>query len=285
MQLVTLRPDATVLQVLETFRNNNILSAPFVDESGNCFGSIDMLDIIAYACQKLNLTKSQDIIKDQLQLMQEFLKRPVMGLKDLSNRNPWISLPSRKSLKRAILLLSNPKFHRVFIQEENRVLGVMTQSKAVELILEHKDEAARLLKMRLNELFPESRQSKFIDSRSTIAEAIVKLHIDGVSGLAVIDNNSVLVGNFSATDLLKLNFADPRQFIEHLQLPLDKFLADRKPVTLKPSDTLETALELVKSNKIHRLYVTDEKNRPLEVLSLGDLLGQFLYMDAWSTLA
>jgi len=161
----------------------------------------------------------------------------------------------------------------------------MTQSKAVELILEHKDEAARLLKMRLNELFPESRQSKFIDSRSTIAEAIVKLHIDGVSGLAVIDNNSVLVGNFSATDLLKLNFADPRQFIEHLQLPLDKFLADRKPVTLKPSDTLETALELVKSNKIHRLYVTDEKNRPLEVLSLGDLLGQFLYMDAWSTLA
>jgi len=98
MQLVTLRPDATVLQVLETFRNNNILSAPFVDESGNCFGSIDMLDIIAYACQKLNLTKSQDIIKDQLQLMQEFLKRPVMGLKDLSNRNPWIS-PFSKELE------------------------------------------------------------------------------------------------------------------------------------------------------------------------------------------
>jgi CBS domain-containing protein len=48
-------------------------------------------------------------------------------------------------------------------------------------------------------------------------------------------------------------------------------ICSREPLTLSVSDTIEQAIELMRSNFIRRVPVLDEKGRPAGIVSLGDV--------------
>lgn len=45
-----------------------------------------------------------------------------------------------------------------------------------------------------------------------------------------------------------------------------------KVVSLSPGDTLESAIRALSENHIHRIYIVDEKRKPIGVMSLKDIL-------------
>jgi CBS domain-containing protein len=48
-------------------------------------------------------------------------------------------------------------------------------------------------------------------------------------------------------------------------------ICSREPLTLSVSDSIEQAIELMRSNSIRRVPVLDEKGRPAGIVSLGDV--------------
>jgi len=47
---------------------------------------------------------------------------------------------------------------------------------------------------------------------------------------------------------------------------------DAPIITCSSTDTLETVVEKVSSNHVHRIYVVDESGKPLRVITLTDIL-------------
>jgi len=279
---------------LSTLTDNKILSAPVVDASGTIHKSVDMLDLVAYAVVKLDLLK-ETIKKDHETQVNEFLHKEIRNLPDFSNRNPFYTISSRKSLKKAIHLLSHPHFHRVWVEEDGVLVGVLTQSRAIEILLDHHKELKGTMKMRLFEAFPEARQTLMINHKELLINAFAKINLDRVSGIAVVDDDGVLVGNISASDLKFAKFSNPKDLLLELTHPIEEFLTPPKegllswffgsgrkgrlfePIVVKPGDTLQEVMEKCATNKIHRVYVVDNSGRPLYVVSLGDIIAQFQY--------
>jgi len=119
--------------------------------------------------------------------------------------------------------------------------------------------------------FPFKRNKKAIDAFNII-------HDKRVTGLAVVDQTGRLIGNVSATDLR--NIGADINLISRVFKSVEEFLklgplgekALDKPVCCKPSTTFGEVVAEVVATRTHRIYVVDENQLPIGVISLGDIL-------------
>jgi len=273
-QLFTLEDTDTVEDALRKFRDFGITSCPLINpDLRRVTSSIDMLDLVAYARAKLDLEHEKST-KSEAQQVEEFLSRSLRNLPYLSTRNPWFGIQPRKSLKKAIRLLSHPKCHRVYLAEGFKVTGVLTQSKVIEVMLSHKELIRELMLTPVKELWEEGKVPKSIGMDVPMLTAFKNLYEEYVTGLAVIDNEGVLRGNISASDLKYLNVNNPQEFLKNLNITVGEYIQKRPPVVVTPEDTMENVMEKINSNKVHRVYVVDKYQKPIQVISLVDIISQ-----------
>jgi len=288
-ELVVVREDDKLGDVLSKLASYQILSAPIIDQGGKSDRAIDMLDIVAYAYQKLDLEHERSKRPDETQI-NEFLKKQVKNLGAISQRNPWLRLDKQKSVKKALLNLSLPYCHRLWILEKGTPIGVLSQFDLLRFILDNSDLFQEVFKESVQTLFPESRSPFIISDQSPLIEAFRHIHMARVSGVAVVDKSGKLVGNVSATDLQFMTLSDPKAILHEFQSPISEFFRTKEksqifgrgdrphpfdPVTISSKDKLEEVANKLLTHKIHRLYVVDEQKKPLQVLTLTDVLGQF----------
>lgn len=94
-----------------------------------------------------------------------------------------------------------------------------------------------------------------------------------VTGLPVIDAHSSLVGVISQTDLLHLDRPDIRSLIRHAARGVRVGeVMSRPPVTVPLTSGLTEAARLMVAERVHRLVVVDEHQRPRGVLSAMDFV-------------
>lgn len=105
-----------------------------------------------------------------------------------------------------------------------------------------------------------------------------------VSALGVLDDDGILVGNISVRDI--------RHIVKHtpgaeLNYPLDEFATQiRKSnpeipkdiIACRETDTVRSIILKLDTNRIHRIYIVDAEQKPLGVISLGDIF-QYLLND------
>lgn len=109
------------------------------------------------------------------------------------------------------------------------------------------------------------RQIVCLEQDKTIGHGINIVIKHKVNALLVVDSHQEPVGVVSKTDIMGAYYAD---------LPIDSPLEHimvSPPLFCQADDSLETALEQMRANKVYRLYVTDEKS--------GELVGALAYPD------
>lgn len=106
------------------------------------------------------------------------------------------------------------------------------------------------------------------------AERLIRVH--HVSGLPVVDQDGVLVGVISQTDLVQLDDPSVRSLIRRASVGIRVGeIMSRPPVTVLLTTTLLEAARLMTQQWIHRVVVVDEKGRPLGVLAAMDFVALF----------
>jgi CBS domain-containing protein len=106
------------------------------------------------------------------------------------------------------------------------------------------------------------------------AERLIRDH--HVTGLPVVDEDGVLVGVISQTDLVHLDDPSVRSLIRRASVGIRVGeVMSRPPVTVLLTTTLLEAARLMTQQWIHRVVVVDEKGRPLGVLSAMDFVALF----------
>jgi CBS domain-containing protein len=95
----------------------------------------------------------------------------------------------------------------------------------------------------------------------------------GVSGLPVVDQTGALVGVVSQTDFMHLANPDVRALIHHKESGIRVGeIMSRPPVTVDVTTPLVEAARHMVSERVHRLVVVDDRQRPLGVLSAMDFV-------------
>jgi CBS domain-containing protein len=106
------------------------------------------------------------------------------------------------------------------------------------------------------------------------AERLIRDH--HVSGLPVVDQDGALVGVISQTDFVHLADPDVRSLIRRASVGIRVGeVMSRPAVTVLLATTLVEAARLMTQERIHRVVVVDEKDRPLGVLAAMDFVALF----------
>jgi CBS domain-containing protein len=106
------------------------------------------------------------------------------------------------------------------------------------------------------------------------AERLIRSH--HVSGLPVVDQDGVLVGVISQTDLVHLDDPSVRSLIRRASVGIRVGeVMSRPAVTVLLTTTLVEAARLMTQERVHRVVVVDEKDRPLGVLAAMDFVALF----------
>jgi CBS domain-containing protein len=110
-----------------------------------------------------------------------------------------------------------------------------------------------------------------IAADAPIEEAERLMRTYRVSGLPVVDSHGGLVGVISQTDFIHLDSPDVRSLIRHegSGVRVGEVMS-RPAVTVPMTSGLVEAARLMVTERIHRLVVVDEEQRPRGVLSAID---------------
>ena len=109
------------------------------------------------------------------------------------------------------------------------------------------------------------RQIVCLEHGKSIGHAINVIIKHKVNALLAVDSLQQPIGVVSKTDIMGAYYAG---------LPIDsplEYIMVSPPLFCKAGDSLETALEQMRSNRIYRLYVTDDES--------GELVGALAYPD------
>jgi CBS domain-containing protein len=278
--LITVNHSDTVGQVLKVFKEHNISSAPVIEKpvisdpehpAENYSGIIDIVDLVTFAVEIFS--NLETLSEEELRQLQDQWKRaPISDIVDISGRSPLVPIHAGSPLLYCLGALSRPSVHRVPVTDhQGHIIGVVTQSHVISFLHENIScfsEAMRKFPVRR---WMPPRPVIYVRSNTIVLEAFQKLCKCMVTGLAVLNEQDKLIGNISASDLKKV---DQDNIVQTMQLPIQQFLSLypwSKAITVTLEDTLESVLETLVRNKIHRVYV-EHNEKALGVISLCDII-------------
>jgi len=181
----------------------------------------------------------------------------------------------------AVLQHFHAGHHRVLVQgDKDEVVAVLSQSQVLAFLASniHLVDAATaqmtVAAAGLGKLKPHS-----ITAEVSALHAFDTLHRLKVHALPIVDRSDSLLGNLSIADLRAVpSLAALGPFLSHtVSEYVVNFSQAKLPVlTCRPTTTLETIILKMAAAKVLRLWCVDERNSPVGVVALSDLMS-FLY--------
>jgi len=157
--------------------------------------------------------------------------------------------------------------------EDGLLYGILSQSDVVNFLasnttkLDLKGDPP--LRSRTSQLYRDNVIT--VHSNQNCLDAFSTLYLHRILGVAVVDDDYKLIGNLSASDF---RGALTEDFAEFLKKPVSHLLRlqKRRIVSCLPSARLSEILSLLKNEKVHRVYIVDDSDRPVGILSLTEII-------------
>jgi len=244
---------------------------------GRPIGFLDVLDIMTDLTHSANVSDSKRSVQEKIELLKssapKFLDQECETLMNASKRDPFIVHPADNTVFEAIQDLT--KVHRVAVADVNR-WAVFTQSDVAKFVMKTINVAATPMHSSIQDVGITPSKPGSIDEHVSVASAMRFIRDSKLSGVAVLDKHNKILTNFSATDLLGIT----ENKFPYLMLPVFEYLNKMRghnvpPVTCRMDDTVETLLYKMVFNRVHRIYVVDDHNKPTGVITLSDIMKFF----------
>lgn len=288
-------------EALALMSKNNILSVPIYDRELKAYvGFVDYLDLASLVVgivQNLSQEYYPDVAISSLQPEQknklahgakkQFSAKKLFDIADLSKNDPYIPILKSATLYQAIEALAKFGIHRVpIVDEEQKIDAIVSQSAVLDFLYSNLEKFATKAKKSVADMLSnraDVTEVLTMPESSPAFEAFELMLKNKVSAVGIVNEDGKLVGVISATDLriigphcatLALLF-DPVKDLLDQSRELNTAMLVRV-VKATTSDTLGIVIESMQDNKVHRVFVVDEDDKPTCVLSMKDVLNEFL---------
>jgi CBS domain-containing protein len=276
--LISIPSRGNVSDALRLMELENILSLPVIDHDVNKFiGFIDVLDIAGYV---LALWRKISPELDEKRFPADmYMNHSVSEVLNFSHWNYPVFISENASMRELLAMLNEPKYHqrlhRVAVVRDSKVVNVISQSDILGFVYENVKLIPDILANKTLEELKFVRPLIYVRIDSPFVDALEILYKNKISGLALVDNEFHLRGNFSASDLRGMSPTSFHYFNGSVLMFLAKGThssGSRPSLDTPPTTTLREAILSLKRNKIHRIYVADQSDRPLGLVTISDVI-------------
>jgi len=275
-QLVTVSLEDSLGQAVKVLRDNNILAAPVLDNSGKAvrlFSVADAVDQIlkTVSDEQLKSGKLVGLFQNKDQLAEQKLKD--IGLVESDKK---FQIRKDAPLLKVIDVILNHKAHRVLLVDNNeKPLALITQSELVRILSNILSED--VLQKTVQELNIGTVGVDTIHWSKTTLEAFKWMNEKKISALPVVNYLNKAEGHISLSDIKFLG--DKFEKADHLTGPIAQYLekakqGEKKSQLYKCDKTtkLSAVMDTLQVHKVHRVYITNENDIPEGVIAHYDIL-------------
>jgi 5'-AMP-activated protein kinase regulatory gamma subunit len=279
-KLISVETKTPLREVLRTLHTNRILSVPVMENDTGCVGLVDVLDLVKFTAIQYFNSQETSVMDDNVQVAPEIFRQfefedhTAGDLLKQSKRSRDFKVLDKDATLGDVAQVLSHESHRVLIGKDKDA-KLVSQSDIVRYLSERKDQLdPKILNTPIGQLNIIHERILHVSEHSSTIKAFCHLVRNQVSALAILDKQQKLVGTISASDLRGIT----DESLNRLTQPVLDFLkgTERKaPSTLvrcSPDEKLDMAINKLVEAKVHRLWVTDENERPIGVLALTDVI-------------
>ncbi|KAF2075962.1 hypothetical protein CYY_002718 [Polysphondylium violaceum] len=285
--LITLEEDAPVSEALKLLSSNFILSLPIKEKGRDDYlGFIDMNDIL-HSIIKLFLEKypQQDRNKHWEFLLSEdnhngkdFIDQQISSLINQSKLDNFIPVDENGTLFQLIDEVFSLGIHRVIaVDESATVKGLISQTDILKYILENlKEIGIPEFDKPVRDLGIIDKDIIFTNEKTLTIQTYYIMLEKNAPCIGLTNDKGEFIGNLSITDLRGLA---PPSF-RTLLYPSVEFWnlhSKKKKCKVSTDTSLRDVLNLLYTNRLHRLWVVDEgkHQKCYGVISLSNIMRYF----------
>lgn len=295
--LVSVPATTTVDQALGIIQRENVLALPVTDASkpDEYVGIISIFDIMAYVAFG---SFRVDETSDQFQLFRS-AEIPVVDLLSVHNESERIWTLNDTDPIQSCLEPMSKGVHRIIVrQQRTSADGVvttrsrlLTQSDLVRFLMSYSvhgrtpADGTPDARKSLSELHivdsPNKPSMTAIARTATALEAFRLLEQHSIMSAPVVDEDGSIITSISASDLRGLRSHQ----LSSVLLPVLEFLKSQRagalsvPITATLSSSLYDVSMLMILHRIHRVWIVDDAQKPIGVVSMSDVICKFSPFD------
>ncbi|KAF9958102.1 cell separation during budding [Mortierella alpina] len=288
--VITIDSNASVEDACEVLLKHGISSAPVYDAHKKTYvGMFDYSDLMTYVL--LVLKKMEIPLEDQSMEMRDLIQKtsrsqnvPVKLASDISGKDPFCTVLAETRLG-AVVNDFGTGIHRVAVMDASgNIAGILSQSSTLDYLMRHLSEFPQLqpvMQQTLQQLGLSTGKVLSVNGEAQVLDALMMMSTHSVSSLAVLDDQGVLLGNISMTDIqhimkhLKASWLwlSCFQFMSRVRMSRGVETGeDQYPVLdVSSKATFGYTLAKLQATKVHRLWVVSEMGLVEGVVSLTDV--------------
>eukprot|EP01089_Gocevia_fonbrunei_P020375 TRINITY_DN7584_c0_g1_i1.p1 TRINITY_DN7584_c0_g1~~TRINITY_DN7584_c0_g1_i1.p1 ORF type:complete len:353 (-),score=55.82 TRINITY_DN7584_c0_g1_i1:16-1074(-) len=297
--------DALLPDVMNLLSKENILSVPIrTQDSQDYIGIVDVLDILVFILAIYSKSEkkgeevqwaswSSDIFELHYYKSSQLRHTKIKDVVDYSSKDPLTIVSPHGTLSQLIELFSSG-VHRVPVVDDNVhpiVSNIISQSDVVKFICDNIEALAdNKANATVKDLNLGTRNIITMSINAQAIHAFYLMYYNKVNAVGLTDVNSgELIANISASDIKGLT---PRHF-EYLTLPVLEFMSKKDglgitkawdikregpltfpPITCTLNSTFGTVVRKLAVFRLHRVWIVDEHNAAIGVITLTNVLDQ-----------
>jgi len=267
----------TIDDCLKILKDNNICGMPIMENEGGrkAIGFVDLLDICAFA---LNLWRSYSHKLKFTELLEQnkFFQTKLSAIMNYSRRNEFLALRDNCTLLDCLtyFVTKQHRSHRIALLDNNDNIRCIISMWDLVNFASKNAAAIPLCDRSLKDL-QLWKPCLMVRHDTYLVDALDILVDNRISGIAVVDVENKLVANFSAGDLKGIT----RGAFDLFDKPLIDFLrggtmtkSKMPPISLKHNNPFGDCLKTISDNKIHRVFITDNNEKPFGIVSCTDVV-------------
>lgn len=290
-KVITVDKKTPLPDVLNLLSEHDIRSLPIVDSENNdkLVGVVDMLDIVTFVVRFAQECYNLPAAKRNLEWFSQQLEasgQNISHIAGLSHKNQCIPVQSAATIFDIMQIMSTSKVQRVpVLNAQDKLENFITQSSFVEYFAKNSAKLGHFEECTLSELGFKRKTVHCVKENATAIEAFKQMSEYKITGVPIVDVEGEIITNVSSKELRHV-LTDPH-FFDKLQLPAEKFVSELKSKTFlhktetmypkiccKFSSKFGEVLHKLAATKIHRIYVVDESEHPIGVISLDDIVSK-----------
>jgi len=269
--------EESVEDLLKKLQEAKVTSAIVMDPQiggSGVLGFVDVVDVLTHVLE--TASQSKDVKSENMMNLRWegkiFGWQNVGSIANISRLNSLETISSNDSILEVVQRMGQG-VHRMAVIDDKSLVSIISQSDIIKFIITKTLHIGNKIMKKMNQSGLSALGVAAVRWDVSVVDGIRYMRDYKASGVPVVNLEGKIICNFSATDLLSLNESN----FHYVNLPIYDFLVKfqgtpKAPVTAFAGDTVESVMLKFAVHQIHRIYIVDEMDRPIGIITMTDIL-------------
>jgi len=283
-RIVCCAQDESLGVALKKMKEEHVTSCLVENADKVVIGSVDLNDICRFICSHLELPPHSvsELNREKFEKLVEEGNAFTAALSGhlVDNYQDSLHTIGYDTSVFDVISMFSTEIHRAVCIDANGVHRfVLSQSDIVEYLAKLAHNLVDFQRMTCANCVPqppcETYQVVKVKDTDSVLTALELMFEYAVTGLAIVNEDNQLVGNFSSSDLVQLDEKNFWTICLSVHSFLELYGRKHDPVFCTTEMSVEMAMLKMVVHKFHRCYVVDNRKCPIGVISATDVMQTF----------